>query len=210
MRQARPRPFGAPKAPRPTVRALVLATALAGAAFLSSCSSAGDYGAVIEGNRLHDRGLYQDAIASYLSVKPGTFGDVLRFDIANVYARLGEYPAAAALYAEVRKSGNAGLSAAAFYNEGILLYEKGRYAEAYRAFRSALALDPRDGDARRNLELAWRDLQRKTAAPPARAAESSRTTGGEPDQDLLLLRRLETGRFEPGSQASAAPSPEDY
>lgn len=191
-------------------RVALLALALAGSLLASSCSRVGDYGAVIEGNRLHDRGLYQDAIASYLSVKPGTFGVVLSFDLANVYARLGEYPAAAALYAEVRKAGNAGLSEAAFYNEGILLYEKGRYAEAYRAFRSALSLDPRDQDARRNLELAWRDLQRKTATPPSRAAEASRTQGGESDQDLLLLRRLETGRFEPGSQSSGQASPEDY
>ena len=191
-------------------RIALAALALAGSLLAASCSRIGDYGAVIEGNRLHDRGLYQDAIASYLSVKPGTFGAVLSFDLGNVYARLGEYPAAAALYAEVRKAGNAGLSEAAFYNEGILLYEKGRYAEAYRAFRSALALDPRDQDARRNLELAWRDLQRKTSAPPSRAAEASRTQGGESDQDLLLLRRLETGRFEPGSQSSGQASPEDY
>jgi tetratricopeptide (TPR) repeat protein len=169
-----------------------------------------DYGAVINGNRLHSRGLYQEAAASYLSVTPGTFGPVLRFDLANVYARLGEQAAASALYAEVRKSGDPALSEAAWYNEGILLYEKGRYEPAYRAFRAALSIDPRDQSARRNLEIAFRDWQRLAASPPERAAQASRGQGGNPDQDLLLLRRLETGRFRMGSQSQPAASPEDY
>jgi tetratricopeptide (TPR) repeat protein len=195
---------------RPESRAVFVALAVALALSTAGCSRLRDYTAVINGNRLHARGLYQEAAAAYLSLKPGVFGPILSFDLANVYARLGEYEAAAGLYAEVRKSGDGALTAAAWYNQGLLLYEKGRYAEAYGAFRAALAFDPRDADARRNLELAWRDWRKKAVAPPEGAAQSERTTGGTPDQDLLILRRLETGRFLPGSRAASPPSPEDY
>jgi tetratricopeptide (TPR) repeat protein len=168
----------------------------------------------MSGNRLHHRGLYEEAAAAYLSVAPTTFGPsasaVLSFDLANVYARLGEGAAASELYARVRKTGLASLSASAWYNEGLLLYEKGRYAEAYRAFRSALELNPGDEDARWNLELAWRDFQRKSALPPERAAPSQRGSGGSSDQELRLLRRLETGRFIPGVQAEPLVLPDDY
>jgi tetratricopeptide (TPR) repeat protein len=177
---------------------------------LGGCSRIHDYDAVIRGNRYHSRGLYQEAAAAYLSVTQGGFGSVLRFDLANVYARLGEYPAAAELYAAVRKTGDPRLCAAAWYNEGILLYEKARYADAYRAFRAALVIEPDDSEARRNLELAWRDWQRRMAAQPERAAPAQRSGASGSDDQISLLRRLETGRFRPGSAAPAAPNPEDY
>ncbi len=177
---------------------------------LSGCGRIRDYGAVISGNRLHARGLYQEAAAAYLSVSAGSFVEVIRFDLANVYARLGEYPAAAQLYAELRKTGDARVGAAAWYNEGLLLYEKGRYEEAWKAFRSSLVLAPGDEDARHNLELAWRDWQRKSAAPPQAAAPSRRGEGGDASEELRLLRRFETGRFRPGMAAEPQAIPDDY
>jgi len=190
------------------MRRLIL-TAAAGFFF---CSGGGfkATGGRLEGNRLHGGGRYEEAAASYLGVGTKSFETVLRFDLANVYARLGEYAAAAELYAQVRKTGDPSICRAAWYNEGVLLYEKGRYAEAYRAFRSALALDPRDSDARVNLELAYRDWQRREAAPPERAAPAQRSEGGEADEELRLLRRLETGRYKLGGEVAAQPSPEDY
>lgn len=193
--------------PSLALAALLLVLAAGG---LASCGRYKDYGAMIEGNRLHARGLYQDAAAAYLSVPQGRFGGLLLFNLANVYARLGEYEAAAELYARARKAGDAWLSAMAWYNEGLLLYEKTRYAEAYLAFRSSLALRPGDEDARRNLEIAWRDWKRKSAAPPEKAAQAERKKGDRADEDLLLLRRLETGRFRPGGKTSQEVSPRDY
>jgi len=195
---------------KPGWRFLVLLLGCLALASLGSCGRFRDYGAVIEGNRLHARGLYQEAAAAYLSVPQGRFGAVLLFDLANVYARLGEYEAAAELYARARKTGDSSISAMAFYNEGLLLYEKTRYAEAYLAFRSSLALRPSDEEARRNLEIAWRDWKRKSAAPPQKAAQAERKTGDRADEDLLLLRRLETGRFRPGGHTSQEASPRDY
>ncbi len=193
--------------PSLALAALLLVLAAGG---LASCGRYKDYGAMIEGNRLHARGLYQDAAAAYLSVPQGRFGGLLLFNLANVYARLGEFEAAAELYARARKAGDAWLSAMAWYNEGLLLYEKTRYAEAYLAFRSSLALRPGDEDARRNLEIAWRDWKRKSAAPPEKAAQAERKRGDRADEDLLLLRRLETGRFRPGGKTSQEVSPRDY
>jgi tetratricopeptide (TPR) repeat protein len=188
----------------------LLLAALALAALASGCGRFRDYGAVIEGNRLTRSGRYQDATAAYLSVRPAGFGAVLSYDLANVYARLGEAEAAQTLYAEVRAAGDAGLTEAAYYNEGVLLYEKGRYAEAYKAFRAALALQPRDEEARRNLELAWRDWQKRRAAESERATPTERADKGSDDEEIRLLRRLETGRFRSGAPAPAALSPDDY
>ncbi len=188
---------------------LRLSIEAAAIALLSSCGLARDYATVIRGNRLHARGRYQEAAAAYLAARKGAFGSILVYDLANVYARLGEFAAAAELYAEARKPGDRILSRDAFYNEGLALYEKGRYEEAYRAFRAALALDPRDAAARRNLEIAYRDWKKSALSPPESASGAARSQGGG-DEELRLLRRLETGRLRPGGADSASPRPDDY
>lgn len=48
-------------------------------------------------------------------------------------------------------------SSAEYVNRGVALAQERRLAEAIRAFRSALALDPRSRDARYNLALAYHD-----------------------------------------------------
>ena len=174
------------------------------------CSRFGDYEAVIRGNRLAARGLYQEATAAYLEARSGSFREVVAYDLANVYARLGEVSAASELYTEARKTGDASLRAASHYNEGIVLHEKGRYEEAWKSFRQALELNPSDEDARRNLEIAYRDWQKRNLSPPQRAAPAQRGEGGPPDEELRLLRRFETGSFRPGARDRSSPSADDY
>jgi tetratricopeptide (TPR) repeat protein len=182
---------------------------------LAGCSRLGDYARVLEANRLHARGLYQDAAAAYLSVGSRSFEGTIEYDLANVYARLGEISAAQDLYARSRRSsgGEAGISADSWFNEGVALYEKGRYEDSWRAFREAIELRPAAGmaeEARGNLELAWRAWKKSALAPPASAAPSARTEGSRDEAEIRLLRRLETGRWRPGSKSPSSPAGPDY
>ena len=81
---------------------------------LAGCGRFSDYAKVAEGNRLHERGDYQGAIVSYLAARRGPakdFAAVIDYDVANVYARLGEYKAATDLYAAARSEGGKALVA---------------------------------------------------------------------------------------------------
>ena len=184
---------------------------------LAGCGRFSDYAKVAEGNRLHERGDYQGAIVSYLAARRGPakdFAAVIDYDVANVYARLGEYKAATDLYAAARGEGGRALVADSFYNEGVALFERGLYKDAWKAFRQALShLDPSSGAAaaaKRNLELAWRAWKKSGVGSPKALVPSSR---GSPDQDLSeqrILQRLETGRWRPGPAAPAASASSDY
>lgn len=66
------------------------------------------------------------------------------------------------------------VAAAALYNSGNVHMATGKFAEAARAYREALVRNPRDLDAKHNLELALRELQK----PQEKNQESS---GGEQD-----------------------------
>ncbi|MDP3177686.1 MAG: tetratricopeptide repeat protein, partial [Spirochaetaceae bacterium] len=172
-------------------------------AFLSGCSRFGDYARVLEANRLHARGSYQDAAAGYLSVGSRSFAGTIEYDLGNVYARLGEIGAAQDLYARARRAagGESGVAADAWFNEGVALYEKGRYEDSWRAFREAIALRAEDDamaqEARGNLELAWRAWKKSALAPPSSAVPSLRTEGSRDEAEIRLMRRLETGRWRP-------------
>jgi len=197
-------------------RVVLVALALLG---LSSCGRMRDFAAISSGNGLHERGRYQDALIAYLEVKEPSFAATVEYDMANVYARLGEYGAAAELYERARRDGGAALRADAWFNDGVALYEKGSYEESWRAFRSALRIylvdpdsfEPDFGDeARRSLELSWRSWKKRQLVPPQTAAPSSRAEAGSSEEELRLLRRLETGRWKPGVETPAGDLRGDY
>lgn len=192
---------------------------LAAAACLGGCGRISDIAAVAKGNGFHERALFQDAVAAYLEVREPRFAPTVDYNLANVYARLGEYGAAAELYERARRAGDAGLRADSSFNEGVALYEKGRYEEAWRAFKSALSLYLADSasfsigfaeDARRNLELSWRAWKKRSLVPPESVAPAGRAAGGSAEEELKLLRRLETGRWKPGTRASPGDGRGDY
>jgi tetratricopeptide (TPR) repeat protein len=185
-----------------------LLLSLASMVFFSGCGRVADYARVVEANRLHERGDYQGAILAYAGADHSSFPATIDYDLANVYARLGEYAAAADLYAAARRESDsegaaASLVADAYFNEGVALFERGRYKESWKAFRAALSRAKGDRafslDARRNLELAWRAWQKSSLALPKGIAASSRGASDRDDAELRLLQRLETGRWRPGA-----------
>jgi tetratricopeptide (TPR) repeat protein len=206
------------KAGRIYRRLLAAMLAVAAILFLSSCGRLVDCAAVAEGNRRSARGDYQEAIVSYLAARRSASGEAaatIDYDLANVYARLGEYAASAELYAAARRGEHGGVVADSFFNEGVALFERGRYEDSWKAFRQALRLmDPASGAAaegRRNLELAWRAWKKSSQVKSKSSlSPSSRAQGAEDSGEQRLLRRLETGRWRPGSAPPSAPSASDY
>ncbi len=199
---------------RASARAAAL---LAAASCLAGCSELADYAALASANRLHGRGDYQGAVAAYLSVDSAAFPATAAYDLANAYARLGEHRAAGELYAESRRADapdrSPALAAAALVNEGLSLYERGSFEEAWRSFRAALSAGSGEGnlerDARYDLELAWRAWRLKEVAAPRGAAPTAVSPGGSREAELRILERMETGTWRPGTGGGTAGGP-DY
>jgi tetratricopeptide (TPR) repeat protein len=210
----------------PSLPATLFAATLFATMLLTGCGRFLDDAKVVEGNRLHERGDYQGAIVAYLGAKRpsaggsagGGFSATVDYDVANVYARLGEYAAATELYAAARRErgpeGFGGIVADSYFNEGAAEFERGRYEDSWKAFRAALGrLDPASSaaaDARRNLELAWRAWKKSSQSPPRALAASSRGSPAGDESEQRLLQRLETGRWRPGTGRPAPPSSSDY
>jgi len=179
-------------------------------ALLPSCGTAADFATLLRGNARYREGRFEEAAASYLSVRTGSWATLVDFDLANAWARLGEYKAAVELYAKAIRGGDTGLRRAAWYNLGLLHYEKGAYEAAWGAFKEALRLEPSDLDTRRNLEIAWRDWQKEGRTAPSGLSPTAPGPAAAASEELQFLRRLETGAWRPGAGAETPPDGRDY
>lgn len=97
---------------------------------------------------------------------------VVPYDEGVAHSGRGAADSAAARFQEATLLSGTKPREAAHYNLGNLAMRAQDYAGAARSYREALRLDPRDGDAKRNLEEALRAMrqaqaQQNPSAPPS-------------------------------------------
>jgi Ca-activated chloride channel family protein len=114
------------------------------------------------GNRHYDEEEYDDALAAYTEAQVyAPEAPELYYDIGNVLYRKGDFAGAAEAYTRALGSASSDLLPDAAFNLGNALYRNEQYEEAAAEYRRALKADPSDLDAKRNLELALRQLEQQ-------------------------------------------------
>jgi tetratricopeptide (TPR) repeat protein len=129
-----------------------------GASLLSSCSAAS------RGERLYHQGKYGEAYAVFHGAQPGDSSARLAFDAGSALYRLERYEEAADQFSAAAR--DPGLRQRSLFNLGNAMVraaeeKPGKPEPLYRAaeaFEGALRIDPRDQDAKWNLEIALRRL----------------------------------------------------
>jgi len=97
---------------------------------------------------------YEQAVERYQRAKEALPGSPeVRYDLGTALLALGRTEDAVR---ELREAARLGAGAKAHYNLGNAHLDDGRYAEAIDAYRRSLRLDPRDSNAKWNLEMALR------------------------------------------------------
>jgi Ca-activated chloride channel family protein len=127
---------------------------------------------IMEANFRASRGMYTDAISSYL--KAYTYPEAApysEFGLGSVYFAMGEEQAALERFAEAEKTlesfdaaVNRELQYRIHYNTGVVLFSEGDFSGAVDSFRNALKTDGGKKEAKRNLELSLRSLERETSS----------------------------------------------
>ena len=170
---------------------------------LASCTAARVYVGVVRARNDYAQGDYQAANRRLIGVGDlGAFEPWIAYNLGTVYYALGEPGSAAEIWSTTSVVESSDLAFHLEYNRGVLKYEVGEFAEAYRHFRTALELDPTSVEAKANLEFAIEKLSEEK-----RQEESDTTAeaGEEVDRILHYLERIErdfwesTERIEPRS-----------
>jgi Ca-activated chloride channel family protein len=175
--------------------------------FGSSCSRMQGKLLIMEGNFYNNRGLYIDAISSYLQALE--YGDAVpyaEYGLGSAYFALEESGAALERYAAAEESLNAPaadhqeLRYRVKYNSGIIHFEKAEYEEAAAFFREALEIDGSRIEAKRNLELSLLTMERNSTPQEVSPSGTPRTgsTGEDSGSEFLFdyLRQKEREQWK--------------
>lgn len=170
----------------------------------SSCSPMQGKLFIMEGSFYNNRGLYTDAISSYLRALD--YEDAVpyaEYGLGSAYFALEESDAALERYAAAEESLKAPagdhqeLRYRLKYNSGVIHFERGEYEKAAASFREALGIDGSRIEAKRNLELSLLAMERVSApqeASPSGTPQTGRTgenAGSEVLFDYLRQRERE-------------------
>jgi len=151
-------------APKNILMRIVLGSALALWAATSLEASARSTNE--EGNRLYRQKKYAAALKRYTAAQLEAPDEPrLHYNLGNVFFRQGEPEKARDEYARALASADARLDPSAVYNLGNTFLAQQKFHEAVSAYQRTLKLNPKDLDAKRNLELALLRLRQQKQPP---------------------------------------------
>ncbi len=151
-------------APKAILPRIAWASALAFCAVTSLEASARS--ANEEGNRLYRQKKYAAALKRYTAAQLEAPDEPrLHYNLGNVFFRQGEPEKARDEYARALASADPRLDPSAVYNLGNTFLAQQKFQEAVSAYQRTLKLNPKDVDAKRNLELALLRLRQQKQPP---------------------------------------------
>lgn len=141
---------------------------------------------------------FNDAIINYSAAQVNDPDNpLLYFNSAKAYFEQGDLDIAVEVLDQAILRGDEKIQAEAYYNMGNFYYLSGQPEDAISAYHEALKLNPDDGNARHNLELAMMFL-----STPTPIEEEMQTL---PDENQI--NPSVTPTFQPQDDAPPEPSP---
>jgi Ca-activated chloride channel family protein len=110
---------------------------------------------VNKANKLYQKEKYEEAYEIYKNASIlNPDNEKIKFNLADCAYQLKRYREAGDEFARLTVSKDKNLREKSFYNLGNVFMEAKQYDEAISAYKQALLLNPKDGRAKRNLEIA--------------------------------------------------------
>jgi len=170
---------------------------------LSSCSNIQGKLLVMEANFFNTRGLYTEAIASYLkALNHEEAVPYAEYGLASVFSALDEGEAALDRYIEAEKflllnsEDHPELRYRIHYNMGIIYFENEKYADAIDSFKEALKVDGSRIEAKRNLELSLLSRARSSQSQGASSQEAEDGRQGSGGGSSVIFEYLKAKEQE--------------
>jgi tetratricopeptide (TPR) repeat protein len=141
-------------------------------------------GLVEEGNRLFRERRLSEAIEMYRRAQrldPSSPG--IHYNIGNVLYQQGQFDQAYDEYRQAFAAHQKDLAEGALFNAGNSHLARRNWPEAIRRYQEALKLEPSDNDAKKNLELALKELldQKKKQQPKPKQGQQDQPPPPDPN-----------------------------
>lgn len=137
---------------------------------------------VDEGNRFYSEGRFDEAHSKYLeALAANPESGLIRFNDGNALYQNQDYQRAMEAYQRAIETGDPALASSAWYNMGNALYRQQQLEPALDAYKEALRLNPRDVDAKHNLERVLEQMQEQEQQQQQQGDEGEEGEEGESD-----------------------------
>jgi tetratricopeptide (TPR) repeat protein len=138
-----------------------------------------------KGAELHARGKFPEAARRFgAAARRDPSDPAWTLDLGTALGAAGERDKARAPLSAAARSSDPRIAADAFYQQGTLDLQEHKYDEAADALRRSLTLDPSRADAKRNYEIAFRNLTppkpKPKPSPSPRAGQNPPPPGRPP------------------------------
>ncbi len=140
----------------------------------SICSAESPASKNRQGNRMFAEGRYEEAEGAYLGAEaldPGR--PEILYNLGNALIKQNRHKEGIQALQPSIGDGNARTKQHSWYNTGNALYAMGNFKDSSEAYIQALRLNPADRDAKHNLELALRELEKQKRSRSSRDPENS-------------------------------------
>ena len=189
-------------------RRMLITVTLLGALFSPLAARALSWPFGESGEGLYQKEKYDEALKAFTEQQVADpKNQRLRYNIGNTHYRLKKYDDAQKAFEEAAQSENPEFAEKAVYNLGNTAYQQGKLEEAIAYYQKALELDPKDDDARNNLEFVREELKRRMNEQQKREEEQKQNPkppekpkGKDKDQQKNQPKE------QPQSEPSASPS----
>lgn len=115
-----------------------------------------------DGEDDYKQGKYSKALQNFTEAQIERPSDyALKYNMANTYYKMKQYPEAEKLFQSVAEQGDRDLAQKAYYNLGLVAYQQGKLQEAVDYFKKALELDPNDEDSKANLKFIQEEIKKR-------------------------------------------------
>ncbi len=131
-------------------------------AFAPDCMAESPAARNNKGNRLFDKGKYEDAEKAYLSAQGDAPGQPeILYNLGNSLIKQKKWKEGEQILGQAIHKGDKTVQEKSWYNTGNALFSADDFKGASDAYIQALKLNPSDADAKHNLELALLKLQQQ-------------------------------------------------
>ncbi len=176
---------------------------------LGSCSLLEPGLSVLQGNYAFQQGDYQKALLHFLDQQDQDgHKERIEYNIADVYYALGEGDSALEQWTKTGQTTDEDVLFASRFNSGVVLYQNGRFAEAYKAFRAALELKSTSLEAKKNLELALERMENEARSSDTRGTAASPEASEDVRRIMQYIKRKEGSQWS--QQADSEPADQDW
>ncbi len=158
-----------------------------------------------QGNELYQQKNYAAALERYIQAEDGkNHQQELSYNIANTLYQQKKYPEAVKELEKSISSGTPSLTQKAYFNRGNAFYQMGQYPQAIDSYEQALALDPKDRDAKYNLELTLKKLhdrqQKQNSSNQNQKQEKNSPRQDQQDESQQSKEQKQTSKPQPENQ----------